>query len=505
MNFSIISNQIGSGYLGKVYQIRGNEPPYHTLIAKIFEEKAREQFLKEREILSILSNSTEPFNECIIKLKNLNISLDFTSHFAYNSQYIIFDYLEHGNLSKYFVYLDTLPDISEKYIKLICFKLLKALKIIHKNNIYHNKIDINNIMFDNEFNPIIIHFSESYRIDNSNYRKDFEELGKLFGKLMTSGKFMNFKYNKKLKYYEITDNQKRKIREKKFWDMFKNIPKEFIDFFNLLVKSKDVNIDELFNHIWLKEIKYKDNNYINIENNLKEDFKERYRKLLDLDEMKINIDNNNINSIINMENNYNNNSLTQNLNMDRSIECENEDKTIFTLEIKKINNEPKGILFDYIQIIFNSNINHDYNISNIIYNYIFELQSSIKDIDKNINIKIDYPDNFLSFNAIFEENKNNEINEINNKEEDINNIDNCEEDDINYDENDNDNDNDNDNEDLMINIKLVKYSPENIYEYDINKEKYYLIFNYIQGEICDYYYYLKIIKEKAKSLLNINK
>ena len=35
MNFSIISNQIGSGYLGKVYQIRGNEPPYHTLIAKI--------------------------------------------------------------------------------------------------------------------------------------------------------------------------------------------------------------------------------------------------------------------------------------------------------------------------------------------------------------------------------------------------------------------------------------------------------------------------------------
>ena len=57
-NYSIISNQIGSGNIGKVYQIQRKEPPFNTLIAKIFEEKGRDQYNNEKEILSILSNST---------------------------------------------------------------------------------------------------------------------------------------------------------------------------------------------------------------------------------------------------------------------------------------------------------------------------------------------------------------------------------------------------------------------------------------------------------------
>ena len=127
----------------------------------------------------------------------------------------------------------------------------------------------------------------------------------------------------------------------------------------------------------------------------------------------------------------------------------------------------------------------------------------IKSIDNDKTIKIDYDSKYLEFNATFEENKNNEINETNNEEEikEIKNGDNCEEDNMIFDEDDNESDND--NEDLMMNIKLIKYSPVN--EYDINKEKYYLTFNYIQGDICDYYNYLKIIKEKANSLLKINK
>ena len=498
-NYSIISDQIGSGNIGKVYQIQRKEPPFNTLIAKIFEEKGRDQYNNEKEILSILSNSTEPFNECIIKLKRLDISLDFINYFPYNSLFLIFDYLEHGNLSKYLYYQDILPKISEKHIKLICYKLLKALKIIHNNNICHNKIDINNIMFDKEFNPIIIHFSEAGQIYNNNFRKDYQELGKLLAKMMTSGKFRNFKYCKKIRYFEIIKNNKKKyIRDIDFWKMFKETPKEFIDFFDNLVGLEQVNIDELFNNAWLKEIKYKDNYYIDIENDLKKDFGERYNKILDSNEKTVDT---NINSIINMDNNLFNNSLTKDLNSDRCTEYKNEEKNLFNLEIKTINNEPKGILFDYIQIIINNN--NECNISCIFYNYIFELQLLIKSIDNDKTIKIDYDSKYLEFNATFEENKNNEINETNNEEEikEIKNGDNCEEDNMIFDEDDNESDND--NEDLMMNIKLIKYSPVN--EYDINKEKYYLTFNYIQGDICDYYNYLKIIKEKANSLLKINK
>ena len=492
-NYKIISDQIGCGNIGKVFQIQELQPPNKILIAKIFDEKGREQYNNEKEILTILSHSNEPFNECIIKYKTINISLDFTNYFSFNSKYLIFDYLEHGNLSKYLHYMDILPEIPEKFIKLIGYKLLKALQIIHNKNICHSKMDINNIMFDNDFNPIIIHFSEAYIANNKNFRKDFEQVGIILAKLMTSGTFMNFRFNRDLKIFEITDNQKRQFRDKKFWKYFEGkIPKEFIDFFNILTKTKIINIDDLFKNDWIKEIQYKDNNYIKTENNFKIDFEERYKRILDMDETNTEI---NVNSVINMHNNFNNNSLIKTLNSDRCTEYINEEKNIFNLEIKKIKNEPKGILFDYIQIIIN--MHNDCNSLNIIYNYICELQSLIKEIDKNI--KIDYPDKFLSFNVTFEEIKTNEINEANNDEE-INNDD-CDEckEDIYYDEDEND------NEDLVMNIKLLKYNSENEYEYYTNKEKYYLIFNYIQGEISDYYYYLKIIKKKANSLLKINK
>ena len=491
MNYSIISEQIGCGNIGKVFLIQEVQPPYKILIAKIFDEKGQEQYENEKKILSILSNSNEPFNECIIKYKNINISIDFANHFSFNSNFLIFDFLEHSNLRKYLLYMDILPEIPEKYIKLIGYKLLKALKIIHNNNICHNKMDINNIMFDKDFNPVIIHFSEAYET-NTNFRKDFEEVGIILAKLMTSGRLMNFKYNKELKIFEITDNQRKKYRDKKFWKFYENkIPKEFIAFFNILVKTKIINIDELFNNEWLKTIQYKDDNFIETENNLKLYFEERYKHLSAMDETNTEF---NVNSAINMQNNCNNNSLIKTLNTDRCAEYTNEEKNIYNLEIKKIKNEPKGILFDYVTIIIN--INKDCNTLNIIYNYIFELQSLIKEIDKNININ--YPDKYLSFNVTFEDINNNEINVVNNDEE-INNDD-CDEckEDIYYDDED-----DNDNEDLIINIKLLKYDSEN--EYDTNKEKYYLMFNYIQGETSYYLYYLKIIKEKAKSILTIKK
>ena len=236
-NYRIISDQIGSGIIGKVHQIQLVQQPYTILIAKIFEEKGEEQYNNEKNILSIILNLNIYNNNYIIKLKNIYIILDFINYFPYNSKYILFDYLQYGNLSKYLSNINQLSDIPEQFTKLICYKLLKGLQILHNNNISHNKIDINNIMFDNNFNPIIIHFSEAFINHDNNYKNDFRGIGKIIAKMMTSGKYMYLKFNKIKKYFEIIDCAKRKIRETDFWNIFKEkIGKEFTNFFDKLLK-----------------------------------------------------------------------------------------------------------------------------------------------------------------------------------------------------------------------------------------------------------------------------
>lgn len=123
-----------------------------------------------------------------------------------------------------------------------------------------------------------------------------------------------------------------------------------------------------------------------------------------------------------------------------------------------------------------------------------KLEEIIQNIDTT-KISTQKDDNYLFFsvNIKTEENNNDEIiddDEINNNEEkqDSNNI--------NYNNIIYENEN-NENEYLNIKIELLKYSKITT-DY---KEKYYLMFNYIDGEIYDYYNYLKIIKEKAKKLL----
>ena len=59
-------------------------------------------------------------------------------------------------------------------------------------------------------------------------------------------------------------------------------------------------------------------------------------------------------------------------------------------------------------------------------------------------------------------------------------------------------------EDLIINVELLEYNKENNID-DIYNDKYYLMFNYIQGEIYEYYLILKQLKDLAKDLLNKRK
>ena len=64
--------------------------------------------------------------------------------------------------------------IGEKFSKYIFKRILEGIKICHDNNICHFDIKIENILLDDNFNPIIIDFgfSEEYK-DSNNHIKTF--------------------------------------------------------------------------------------------------------------------------------------------------------------------------------------------------------------------------------------------------------------------------------------------------------------------------------------------
>ena len=501
-NYRIASDQIGNGILGKVHLIQLMQQPFTLLIAKIFDEQSEEHYNKERNILTIISNSNNPNKNYIIQIKNININLELTNYFPFDSRYLLFDYLEYGNLSKYLYNGALFTDIPEQFTKLVCYKLLKAFEVMHGNQIIHNKIDINNIMFNNDFNPIILHFSEAIiNNDNNdnNYKIDFRGLGKIAAKMMTSGKFVCLRFNKVKKYFEIIDNVKRATREKDFWNNFNKISKGFIDFFDILLKSKTpLNINELINHPWLKEIKDiydNDNNIINnnsIENDFKNFFSDKYKniKLMEQQDKQIY----EIDAIIDMQSNSKNNgSLINDImnNGDRNCNAINDKCDIFNLKVREINSMPKGFLFDYIEIIINdkNNYNNNYDKFNFFYCFIYDLQIFIEEME-NLENTVEYSEKYLSFNATFEEKLSKDNEEIIGADEMKDDII-LEEDEI---------------ENLEMKIELLKYikdkNEKNIVDNDEGLVKYYLIFNYIQGEISDYYHYMAKIKEKAKEILN---
>jgi len=499
MNYIIASNQIGCGSVGKVYLIQNKNHENDYKIVKIFEEQGNDHYIREKNILQDLLNNDNPTdNDYIIKLKTDEIILDFNGQFPHNSNYLLFDYLKYGNLNEYLYFMQNYTPFSEKFVKIIGYKLLKGLKTIHNKSICHNRIELKNIMFNGDCNPIIIHFSEATR-NNNNYRRDLFGLAEVLGQLMTSGKIQNIKYENK--HFVIIDNFNRKIKEKIFWSM-NNVSTQFLNFFNLLVKSKKpLIIDDLLNNEWFNELKNNDDNVRKIEDDLKIYLKNRYKDISLANQIKMpNID---VNSVLNSNNcNSNENSLFNlgSYNSDRSLEYYGEDNH-YNLEIKTINFEPKGILFNYIEINFNKINNDPENNTNfLLIDFMNDLEKKINENKKENNINsIDWDKENLSFEVNFEENikyDDNLANYDEYSEEDESNEDN----ESSYDEIIEDND----DEPLILKVELFKYIDEK--NYGSSKEKYYLMFNYIQGKIHNYHYFLNIIKEKAKSLLsNINK
>ena len=164
-------------------------------------------------------------------------------------------------------------------------------------------------MFDDNFNPIIIHFGNA--IISDNHQNDFFGLGLILVGLISSKKIISYKFNKKQNNYIFrfysTNNyfHESSCEESVFWKILESnqnviISKEFIDFFHLLViPDKILNIDELFNNMWLKDIKIY---HKETEQNFREEFKNNYFFLSQSQKLVNNFNNNsNLNNIINAD------------------------------------------------------------------------------------------------------------------------------------------------------------------------------------------------------------
>ena len=201
------------------------------------------------------------------------------------SPYYVIDFYSRGNL---FYYLDQNKEgLSEKYAKVIFKKIVKAIQFCHNRNICHLDIKPDNIIFDKDFNPIIIDFglSNKYRNDNNeiiiyvgnlgtkNYKSpemwekneykgvesDIFSLGVVLFNLVTSKNgFATSKKNDN--YYKYIIHHKGDY--KAYWERIKSVlkrdfSKEFKELYVKMVAfnpSERPSIDKILNSDWLKEI-----------------------------------------------------------------------------------------------------------------------------------------------------------------------------------------------------------------------------------------------------------
>ena len=303
-NYKISQIQLGKAQHSKVYIIRENITGKEYIV-KIYEDSKIIYYKNESNILDILNfMNLEEENKFFIMYKNIHYNQNMfqipKEVKGKNLEFLFYDYLSKLSLLDYIDYL--IEDKIEIYAKYLCYKLLKAIDILQTSNICHNKIDVSNIMFDDNFTPKIIHFSEANIINNkSQINKDIFSLGQILAKILTLGKFSSINYDKNKKIYLIYyKNQGKKafIEESKFWKMMKilydiNVPEQFIDFFHIIIKAKKskelININELLKDEWLNDVR--DEIQI-IENNFKKDLEELYKTIIDdyIKNSAINID-----------------------------------------------------------------------------------------------------------------------------------------------------------------------------------------------------------------------
>ena len=172
-NGSIIANKykisafIDEGAFGKVYKVEDiNDNNKEYALKVLIKEKINEENIEDfRKEIEILQQFTHINNKYLPKL-----------YYHYNPppntlkrNYLVIDLAKRGNL---FYYVKTgIFNIYKNFAKIIFKKIVQGIKNCHKANICHLDIKIENILLDENYEPIIVDFGYSKKIKNEKDEK----------------------------------------------------------------------------------------------------------------------------------------------------------------------------------------------------------------------------------------------------------------------------------------------------------------------------------------------
>ena len=336
MNY-IIQSKKGSGGTASVFLVkpRNVDIIYAAKVLKSNDEIIKKMNDNEIKYLNILSEQNCPY---IIKIIDNGegpiVRKEKNNGEPLTRKYIILENAPKRELADYIIY--THEGLKEDLGKLIFYKILKGIQVIHGEEICHKDIKLENILLDDKFNPKIADFGLA--MENSSELDDFENgtlsylppellehkpydgkkfdifsLGATLIYLITGNS--GFKYAVKGcdMYKKIMDND-----ELNYWKIIENncgceLSKDFKDLYFKMVSynpNTRPDVQNIMEHPWFKPIREMDESQLeNLEKETEKELNDRENKIKDMIEDEVELsddeeDNSNCRSAADEEEGY---------------------------------------------------------------------------------------------------------------------------------------------------------------------------------------------------------
>jgi serine/threonine protein kinase len=163
----LMLREIDSGNTSTVYLVKSMKTE-KIYAAKVYGENS-ESFFNEVDILEQLSSLNSP---------NIIHLISYGEDYIINNgipeketkQYIILEYMPNNDL---FYYATHLNEINEQNIKKIFYKILKAVQQCHDKGICHRDLKLENIMFNEQNEPVLCDFGYGGLLNENEKFTDF--------------------------------------------------------------------------------------------------------------------------------------------------------------------------------------------------------------------------------------------------------------------------------------------------------------------------------------------
>ena len=239
---------LNMGIYPEIYTVR--DKSYNIYIIKNYQrDYPSSNILEEAKICSLLSKISPRFF-----LNYISNSID---EYYVREKYIVIEYSEKGSLNNYILLGNF---FEEKLAKIMMWKIILGVKIMHENGVAHRNILLKNIFLDRNYNVKIggFEFAKMFGIENARnkdciklFEEDIFKLGILLVQLISGRLDLN----------TIKGTIKKSIQKgnfEYFWKIIKsqyiqsevNISLELIDLVNIMLSNKTSDINILLNHDW---------------------------------------------------------------------------------------------------------------------------------------------------------------------------------------------------------------------------------------------------------------